>query len=184
MHFAGMATTNSADIRQSAVSPTSLSSSFRCNVVCTTKDQFRIIEFTDLKTTVAKLGLLLRRVGGIPRPFLRASLGRRSSMTHTGVCWDNSMAESFFSLLKNECVYRTTCATKSHARSDVIRCVEPFTTADAGIPHWVIASLMTPIMVIHGQHWQCRRIHKFHCSKCPQQLIPKLTFDLHDRRGL
>jgi nucleoside-diphosphate-sugar epimerase len=38
-----------------------------------------------------------------------------------GVCWDNSMAESFFAALKNEPVYRTAYATKSQARSDVIR---------------------------------------------------------------
>ena len=32
-----------------------------------------------------------------------AGLGMRSSMGRTGVCWDNSMAESFFAALKNEC---------------------------------------------------------------------------------
>ncbi|MGY3320789.1 transposase InsO family protein [Arthrobacter sp. TE12232] len=35
----------------------------------------------------------------------------RSSIGHAGVCRDNSMAESFFSALKNERVYRTPCAT-------------------------------------------------------------------------
>ena len=39
-------------------------------------------------------------------------LGMRSSMGRTGVCWDNAMAESFFSALKNERVYRTVYATK------------------------------------------------------------------------
>ncbi len=39
----------------------------------------------------------------------------------TGVCWDHSMAESFFSMLKNERVYRTAYATKLQARTDVIR---------------------------------------------------------------
>jgi putative transposase len=57
---------------------------------------------------------------------LVASLGMRSSMGRTGVCWDNSLAESFFSMLKNERVYRTVYATKSQARSDIIRYIEGF----------------------------------------------------------
>ncbi|MDH6236416.1 transposase InsO family protein [Cryobacterium sp. CG_9.6] len=57
---------------------------------------------------------------------LVSGLGMRSSMGRTGVCWDNSMAESFFSMLKNERVYRTAYATKSQARSDVIRYIEGF----------------------------------------------------------
>ena len=52
---------------------------------------------------------------------LVTSLGMRSSMGRTGVCWDNSMAESFFSMLKNERVYRTVYATKAQARRDIIR---------------------------------------------------------------
>ncbi|WP_156520580.1 IS3 family transposase [Rhodococcus sp. EPR-157] len=57
---------------------------------------------------------------------LVATLGMRSSMGRTGQCWDNSMAESFFAALKNECVYRTVYATKSQARQDVIRYIEGF----------------------------------------------------------
>ena len=57
---------------------------------------------------------------------LVAGLGMRSSMGRTGVCWDNSMAESFFSMLKNELVYRTVYATKAQARRDVIRYIEGF----------------------------------------------------------
>ncbi len=53
-------------------------------------------------------------------------LGMRSSMGRTGVCWDNAMAESFFSSLKNERVYRTVYATKSQARRDVIAYIEGF----------------------------------------------------------
>ena len=47
-------------------------------------------------------------------------------MGRTGVCWDNSMAESFFAAFKNECVYRTIYATKSKARQDTIRYIEGF----------------------------------------------------------
>ncbi len=59
----------------------------------------------------------------------RALVGRldmRSSMGRTGVCWDNAMAESFFSALKNERVYRTVYATKKQARRDVIAYIEGF----------------------------------------------------------
>lgn len=53
-------------------------------------------------------------------------LGMRSSMGRTGVCWDNSMAESFFSALKNERVYRTVYATKTRAKRDVMSYIEGF----------------------------------------------------------
>lgn len=53
-------------------------------------------------------------------------LGMRSSMGRTGVCWDNAMAESFFSALKNERVHRTVYATKEQARRDVIGYIEGF----------------------------------------------------------
>ena len=53
-------------------------------------------------------------------------LGMRSSMGRTGVCWDNAMAESFFSALKNERVHRTAYATKRQARRDVISYIEGF----------------------------------------------------------
>lgn len=57
---------------------------------------------------------------------LIARLGMRSSMGKTGICWDNSQAETFFSALKNERVYRTTYATKERARKDIIRYIEGF----------------------------------------------------------
>lgn len=53
-------------------------------------------------------------------------LGMRSSMAKTGVCWDNSAAESFFSSLKNERVHRTVYATKAQARRDLISYIEGF----------------------------------------------------------
>jgi transposase InsO family protein len=53
-------------------------------------------------------------------------LGMRSSMGRTGVCWDNAMAESFFSAVKNERVYRTVYATKAQARRDLISYIEGF----------------------------------------------------------
>jgi transposase InsO family protein len=59
------------------------------------------------------------------RAFLRR-LGMRSSMGRTGVCWDNALAESFFSALKNERVHRTVYATKAQATRDVIMYIEGF----------------------------------------------------------
>jgi putative transposase len=50
----------------------------------------------------------------------------RSSMGRTGVRWDNAMAESFFSALKNERVYTTVYATKAQARRDVIAYIKGF----------------------------------------------------------
>ena len=88
---------------------------------------------------------------------LVTGLGMRSSMGRTGVCWDNSMAESFFSMLKNERVYRTVYATKSQARSDVIS--RGFTTVDAGTPRSVTGDPTKSTMVINSQPWQRRRIH-------------------------
>lgn len=57
---------------------------------------------------------------------LVTDLGMRSSMGRTGVCWDNSMAESFFAALKNERVYRTVYATKTRAKRDIIKYIEGF----------------------------------------------------------
>ncbi len=57
---------------------------------------------------------------------LVTGLGMRSSIDRTRVCWDNSLAESFFAALKNERVYRTVYATKSQAKQDVIGYIEGF----------------------------------------------------------
>jgi len=53
-------------------------------------------------------------------------LGMRSSVGKTGVCWDNALAESFFSALKNERVHRTVYATTAQATRDVIMYIEGF----------------------------------------------------------
>lgn len=57
---------------------------------------------------------------------LAASLGVRLSVGRTGVCWDNAVAESFFSMLKNEMYYRTTFATRRKARFAVMQYIEVF----------------------------------------------------------
>jgi transposase InsO family protein len=51
-------------------------------------------------------------------------LGMRSSMGKTGACWDNTLAESFFSALKNERVHRTVYATKAQATRNLTMYIE------------------------------------------------------------
>jgi transposase InsO family protein len=48
----------------------------------------------------------------------------RQSVGRAGICYGNSMAESFFAALKNERVYRTQYPTREHARRDVVRYIE------------------------------------------------------------
>jgi transposase InsO family protein len=54
------------------------------------------------------------------------ALNLRGSMGAVGQCWDNALAESFFSALKNELVYRTVFATRSKARRAVAEYIEVF----------------------------------------------------------
>ncbi len=48
------------------------------------------------------------------------------SMSGKGDCWDNAVAESFFSTLKAELVYRTDFVSRSHARASVFEYIEVF----------------------------------------------------------
>ncbi|MCK9930877.1 IS3 family transposase, partial [Frankia sp. Mgl5] len=52
--------------------------------------------------------------------------GARPSVGATGVCWDNSAAESFFGTLKNELVYRETYPTRRAARTAIAEYIEVF----------------------------------------------------------
>jgi putative transposase len=52
------------------------------------------------------------------------SLRIRQSVGRTGICYDNSMAESFFGTLKNERVHRTVYPTRKHAMADIARYIE------------------------------------------------------------
>jgi putative transposase len=53
-----------------------------------------------------------------------AEHGVRQSVGRTGICYDNSMAESFFATLKNERVHRTVYPTRRHARADIAQYIE------------------------------------------------------------
>lgn len=52
------------------------------------------------------------------------TLDLRQSVGRTGICFDNAMAESFFSTLKNELIHRTIYPTHEHARRDIARYIE------------------------------------------------------------
>lgn len=54
------------------------------------------------------------------------SLNLRQSVGRTGVCWDNAMAESFFSTLKNEWLNRFEFTTRNKARTQVVKYIEGF----------------------------------------------------------
>lgn len=53
-----------------------------------------------------------------------ASIGVRLSVGRTGTCHDNAVAESFFSMLKNEMYYTKTFETHTEARSAVLEYIE------------------------------------------------------------
>ncbi|MFC3453408.1 integrase core domain-containing protein [Amycolatopsis speibonae] len=48
----------------------------------------------------------------------------QQSVGRTGICYDNSMAESFFATLKNELVHRTIYPTCQHAMADIAHYIE------------------------------------------------------------
>ena len=54
------------------------------------------------------------------------AFGLRGSMGRVGQCWDNALAESFFSALKNELVYRVVFPTRDRARRAVAEYIEVF----------------------------------------------------------
>jgi len=57
---------------------------------------------------------------------LLAANGIVCSMSRRGNCWDNAVAESFFSTLKLELVYETEWATRGEARAAIFEYVEVF----------------------------------------------------------
>ena len=59
----------------------------------------------------------------------RSELAQRGivcSMSRKGDCWDNAVAESFFSTIKAELVYRTDYVSRSQARASIFEYIEAF----------------------------------------------------------
>jgi transposase InsO family protein len=54
------------------------------------------------------------------------AVGVERSMSRTGDCWDNAVAESFFATLKRELVHLTTFSTTAEARASVFEYIEVF----------------------------------------------------------
>jgi len=52
----------------------------------------------------------------------------RQSVGRTGVCWDNAVAESFFSSLKRELVARYRFATRANARRAIFVWINRYNT--------------------------------------------------------
>lgn len=52
--------------------------------------------------------------------------GMRPSMSRKGDCWDNSVAESFFSTMKKEMVYHVKFETRYEARTEIFEFIEVF----------------------------------------------------------
>jgi putative transposase len=50
----------------------------------------------------------------------------QSSMSRRGNCWDNNVAESFFSNLKKDRVRRIKCINRADARLDLFNYIEIF----------------------------------------------------------
>lgn len=55
-----------------------------------------------------------------------AGLGFKASMSRKGNCWDNAVAESFFSTLKTELVHQCHFATRAEARLAIFEYIEVF----------------------------------------------------------
>ena len=66
-----------------------------------------------------------RRSQGAFRALV-AGLDMRPSMGRTGVCWDNSMAESFFAALKERRRLPNRLRHECQARQDIIKYIEGF----------------------------------------------------------
>ena len=52
----------------------------------------------------------------------------KPSVGRTGVCWDNSVAESFWASLKRECILGRTFATRAEARQAIFRWINWYNT--------------------------------------------------------
>lgn len=97
---------------------------------------------SDQQLAVAALGMALQRrhpapglihhtdqgcqyAAAVYREILTAQ-GLVPSMSRRGNCYDNAVAESFFSTLKNELIHERTFRTREEARADIFEFIEVF----------------------------------------------------------
>lgn len=52
--------------------------------------------------------------------------GIQSSMSHKGDCWDNAVAESFFSTIKTELIYHNKYQDRKQAKRDIFQYIEVY----------------------------------------------------------
>lgn len=76
------------------------------------------------------------------------------SMSRRGNCWDNAVADSFFSSLKKERIRKRIYKTRDLARADVFDYIEVFTTEPAAIVTWA-ASVPRPLKVPRYETGKC-----------------------------
>jgi transposase InsO family protein len=63
-----------------------------------------------------------------------------SSMSRTGDCWDNAVAESFFASLKTDRVFFNTYKKREEAQEDILDYIEIFITTKGVILIWEISA--------------------------------------------
>jgi putative transposase len=99
----------------------------------------------------------MRGRSGRPRSGRKRRLaahGFVSSMSRRGNCWDNAVAESFFSTLKIELVSQCAWATRVEARADLFEYLEVFYN---GQRRHSSLGYLSPI-AFERQHEQKRRV--------------------------
>jgi hypothetical protein len=110
---------------------------------------------------------------------LCTNLGVVQSMGATGVCWDNSVAESWFGTMKRELANRRRWATRAEARRDLMRWIEGWYTRAGCTPlstttHRSTTKLCSTVAATASPHNQpVRRTGStteiFACHNCQQR---------------
>ena len=78
-----------------------------------------------------------RQYSGAVYVNLLKTYGMLQSMSRRGNCYDNAVAESFFSSLKNELVHHCNFKTRDEARAAIFEYIEVFHIVSAGINHLI-----------------------------------------------
>ncbi len=79
------------------------------------------------------------------------------SMSRRGNCWDNAVAESFFSSLKKERIKKRIYKTRDLARADIFDYIEVFYNRTRDATATSAASAQRPLNRPHFEAWRCLR---------------------------